>query len=191
MIYKDRNNEIWAGGYNYFGKIQRKGNGELYLQTVGKQGAFRGEVQEIWEEKDNSLNFFVNDGNIDNQFHIKKQISKERLGIGLSDVVDIDKLEETGKSEVLSDITQKEPLDNGLMAVVKRGQGLVITDDKGKELYTITETNGLCTNNVVYIAYDGHGRLWGSTENGIFSIAIPSAFSFFTRNEGLTEEVHH
>ena len=193
VIYKDRNNEIWAGGYNYFGKIQRKGNGELYLQTVGKQGAFRGEVQEIWEEKDNSLNFFVNDGNIyevkDNQFHIKKQISKERLGIGLSDVVDIDKLEETGKAEVLSDITQKEPLDNGLMAVVKRGQGLVITDDKGKELYTITEANGLCTNNVVYIAYDGHGRLWGSTENGIFSIAIPSAFSCFTRNEGLSEEV--
>ena len=193
VIYKDRNNEIWAGGYNYFGKIQRKGNGELYLQTVGKQGAFRGEVQEIWEEKDNSLNFFVNDGNIyevkDNQFHLKKQISKERLGIGLSDVVDIDKLEETGKAEVLSDITQKEPLANGLVAVVKRGQGLVITDDKGKELYTITETNGLCTNNVVYIAYDGHGRLWGSTENGIFSIAIPSAFSFFTRNEGLSEEV--
>ena len=193
VIYKDQNNDIWAGGYNYFGKIQRKDNGELYLQTVGKQGAFRGEVQEIWEEKDNSLNFFVNDGNIyevkDNQFHFKKQISKERLGIGLSDVVDIDKLEETGKAEVLSDITQKEPLANGLVAVVKRGQGLVITDDKGKELYTITETNGLCTNNVVYIAYDGHGRLWGSTENGIFSIAIPSAFSFFTRNEGLTEEV--
>ena len=193
VIYKDQNNDIWAGGYNYFGKIQRKDNGELYLQTVGKQGAFRGEVQEIWEEKDNSLNFFVNDGNIyevkDNQFHIKKQISKERLGIGLSDVVDIDKLEETGKAEVLSDITQKEPLANGLVAVVKRGQGLVITDDKGKELYTITETNGLCTNNVVYIAYDGHGKLWGATENGIFSIAIPSAFSCFTRNEGLTEEV--
>ena len=194
VIYKDRNNEIWAGGYNYFGKIQRKGNGELYLQTIGKQGAFRGEVQEIWEEdKDHSLNFFVNDGNIyevkDNQFHLKKQISKERLGIGLSDVVDIDKLEETGKAEVLSDVTQREPLGNGLVAVVKRGQGLVITDNNGKELYTITETNGLCTNNVVYIAYDGHGRLWGSTENGIFSIAIPSAFSFFTRNEGLTEEV--
>ena len=194
VIYKDKNNDIWAGGYNYFGKIQRNNNGELYLQTIGKQGAFRGEVQEIWEEdKDHSLNFFVNDGNIyevkDNQFHIKKQISKERLGIGLSDVVDIDKLEETGKAEVLSDVTQREPLGNGLVAVVKRGQGLVITDNNGKELYTITETNGLCTNSVVYIAYDGHGRLWGSTENGIFSIAIPSAFSCFTRNEGLCEEV--
>lgn len=194
VIYKDKNNDIWAGGYNYFGKIQRNNNGELYLQTIGKQGAFRGEVQEIWEEdKDHSLNFFVNDGNIyevkDNQFHLKKQISKERLGIGLSDIVDLDKLEQTGKAEVLSDVTQREPLGNGLVAVVKRGQGLVITDNNGKELYTITETNGLCTNNVVYIAYDGHGRLWGSTENGIFSIAIPSAFSFFTRNEGLTEEV--
>ena len=193
-LYKDKNNDIWAGGYNYFGKIQRKNNGELYLQTIGKQGAFRGEVQEIWEdEKDHSLNLFVNDGNIyevkDNQLHIKKQISKEHLGIGLSDIVNLDKLEKTGKAEVLSDVTQREPLGNGLVAVVKRGQGLVITDNNGKELYTIKDTNGLCTNSVVYIAYDGHGKLWGSTENGIFSIAIPSAFSFFTRNEGLTEEV--
>ena len=159
-LYKDKNNDIWAGGYNYFGKIQRKNNGELYLQTIGKQGAFRGEVQEIWEdEKDHSLNLFVNDGNIyevkDNQLHIKKQISKEHLGIGLSDIVNLDKLEKTGKAEVLSDVTQREPLGNGLVAVVKRGQGLVITDNNGKELYTITETNGLCTNNVVYIAYDG------------------------------------
>ncbi len=193
VVYLDQNDNIWAGGYNYFGKIQEKSNGELYLQAIGTQGAFRGEVQEIWEEKDGKLNFLVNDGNIyevkGDQFHIKKQISKERLGIGLSDVVDIDKLEETGKAEVLSDITQREPLGNGLVAVVKRGQGLIITDDKGKELYTITEANGLCTNSVVYIAYDGHGKLWGSTENGIFAIAIPSAFSFFTRNEGLAEEV--
>ena len=193
VIYKDRNNEIWAGGYNYFGKIQIKDNGELYLQSVGKQGAFRGEVQEIWEEKDGSLNFLVNDGNIyevkGNQFHVKRKISKGRLDIGLSDVLDINALLENNKAEVLSDVTQREPLGNGLNAAVRRGQGLVITDDNGKELYTITETNGLCTNSVVYIAYDGHGKLWGSTENGIFSIAIPSAFSCFTRNEGLCEEV--
>ena len=150
-------------------------------------------MQEIWEEKDGSLNFLVNDGNIyevkGNQFHVKRKISKGRLDIGLSDVLDINALLENNKAEVLSDVTQREPLGNGLNAAVRRGQGLVITDDNGKELYTITETNGLCTNSVVYIAYDGHGKLWGSTENGIFSIAIPSAFSCFTRNEGLCEEV--
>ena len=157
VIYKDRNNEIWAGGYNYFGKIQIKDNGELYLQSVGKQGAFRGEVQEIWEEKDGSLNFLVNDGNIyevkGNLFHVKRKISKGRLDIGLSDVLDINALLENNKAEVLSDVTQREPLGNGLNAAVRRGQGLVITDDNGKELYTITETNGLCTNSVVYIAH--------------------------------------
>ena len=193
VVYLDKNNNIWTGGYNYLGRVQKKANGELYLQALGKQKAFRGEVLEIWEEKDGTINFLVNDGNIyevkDNQFHIKRQISKEHLGIGLSDIVNIDTLVENNKAEVLSDITQKEPLGNGLVAVVRRGQGLMITDDKGKELYTITEANGLCTNNVVYIAYDGHGKLWGSTENGIFSIAIPSAFSCFTRNEGLAEEV--
>ena len=193
VVYKDKNNDIWTGGYNYIGRIQRKPNGELCLQSIGKKGAFRGEVQEIWEEKDGEINFLVNDGNIyelkNNQLHVKKQISKERLTIGLSDVVNVNELLENNKAEVLTDVTQVEPLGNGMKAVVKRGQGLVITDDNGKELYTITEANGLCTNSVVYIAYDGHGKLWGATENGIFSIAIPSAFSRFTRNEGLTEEV--
>ena len=193
VVYKDKNNDIWAGGYNYIGKVQRKTNGVLYLQSIGKQGAFRGEVQEIWEENDGTLNFLVNDGNIyvieNDQFHVKKQISTDRLAIGLSDVVDINALLEEDKAEVLSDITQKEPLGNGLNALVRRGQGLVITDDNDRELYTITEANGLCTNSIVYVAYDGHGRLWGATENGIFSIAIPSAFSRFTRNEGLHEDV--
>ena len=193
VVYCDKNNDIWTGGYNYFGKIQRKANGELYLKAIGKQGQFRGEVQEIWEDKKGNLNFFVNDGNIyevkGEKISVKKKISREQLSIGLSDVINIKELIENGKAEVLSDITQKEPLGNGLNAVVKRGKGLAITDNNGNELYTITEANGLCTNSVVYINYDGHGKLWGATDNGIFSIAIPSAFSRFTRNEGLTEEV--
>lgn len=193
VVYCDKNNDIWAGGYNYFGKIQQKANGELFLKTFSKQDQFKGEVLEIWEDKKDCLNFFVNDGSIyefkDNKISIKKKISKEKMALGLSDVINIKELIENGKVEVRSDVTQKESLGNGLNAVVKRGQGLIITDDNGKELYTITETNGLCTNSVVYINYDGHGKLWGATDNGIFSIAIPSAFSRFTRNEGLTDEV--
>jgi signal transduction histidine kinase/ligand-binding sensor domain-containing protein len=193
VVYRDNNDNVWTGGYNYFGKIQRKANGELFLQTVGKQDQFRGEVQEIWEDDNGELNFLVNDGKIygvkEEKVFVKKEISKESMAIGLSDVIDLDKLINKGTVEILSDITQKEPLDNGLTAIVKRGQGLVITDNNGKELYTITEANGLSTNSVVYVSYDGHGKLWGATENGIFSIAIPSAFSRFTRNEGLAEEV--
>ena len=165
VVYCDKNNDVWAGGYNYFGKIQRKANGELYLQTIGKRGQFRGEVQEIWENEKGILNFFVNDGIIyevkGNEISARKKISQPNMSIGLSDVINIKELIENGKAEVLSDITQKESLGNGLNAVVKRGQGLAITDNNGNELYTITEANGLCTNSVVYINYDGHGKLWG------------------------------
>ena len=173
VVYRDQRNTIWAGGYNYFGKIQRKTNGELYLKQVGDPGLFRGEVLKIYESKDGKLCFVVNDGLI-------YQVEGEKVSIQGKNESDI---------TVQDDITQTEPLGNGLKAVVKKGNGLSITDENGRELYTITEDNGLCANNVTNIAYDGHGLLWGATDDGVFSMTIPSAYSRFTRNEGLTGEV--
>ena len=192
VVYRDKNNIVWVGGYNYFGRLAKKSNGELYLQQVGSPGVFHGEVEEIWENDDEVV-FLVNDGNMykveGNKVVLKKQVSDAPLGIGLSDIVKTDALDSGNDVVLLEDVTQTEPLENGLKAVVKKGKGLVITDDKGKELYTITEANGLCSNNVVWISYNGHGLLWGATENGIFSMAIPSAVSRFTANEGLSGEV--
>ena len=193
VVYRDKNNVIWAGGYNYFGKILRKANGDLYLQQVGKPELFRGEVLEIYESKEGKLNFVVNDGYTyqveGDKVFIKAKKSSDVSSIGLSDIIQVESLENDGEIIVLEDVTQTEPLGNGLNAVVKKGRGLAITDEQGHELYTITEENGLCTNNVTYIAYDGHGQLWGATDDGVFSMAIPSAYSRFTRNEGLTGEV--
>ena len=192
VVYCDKNNVLWAGGYNYFGRIQRKANGELYLQRVGAAGLFRGEVLEIYENKNGELNFAVNDGNIyqveGDKVSIKTKKSDTSHNIGLSDVINVEALESGNEMMVLDDITQTEPLENCLKAVVRKGRGLVITDEEGHELYTVTEANGLCTNNVTYIAYDGHGQLWGATDDGVFSLAIPSAYSRFTRNEGLSGE---
>ena len=192
VVFCDKNNVVWAGGYNYFGRIQRKANGELYLQQIGDPGLFKGEVLEIYEDKKGELNFVVNDGFIyqveGEKVSVKTKKSDGALSIGLSDVIKVDGLENENDIVVLDDVTQTEPLENGLKAVVKKGRGLAITDEAGHELYTVTEANGLCTNNVTYIAYDGHGQLWGATDDGIFSMAIPSAFSHFTRNEGLTGE---
>jgi signal transduction histidine kinase/ligand-binding sensor domain-containing protein len=192
VVYCDKNDVVWAGGYNYFGRIQRKANGELYLQQVGDAGLFRGEVLEIYENKSGELNFVVNDGNVyqvdGEKVSIKAKMSDGALSIGLSDVIKVDGLENENEIVVLDDVTQTEPLGNGLNVVVKKGRGLAITDEAGHELYTVTEANGLCANNVIYVAYDGHGQLWGATDNGIFSMAIPSAYSHFTRNEGLTGE---
>ena len=68
--------------------------------------------------------------------------------------------------------------------------GLIIADAQGRELYTITEDNGLCSNQVAYVAYDGHGVLWGATAHGIFSLELPSVYSYFLPKDGLTGEVH-
>ena len=193
VVFRDKDNTIWAGGYNYFGRIQRKANGQLYLQHVGDPGLFRGEVLEIFEDKNGILNFAVNNGYVykveGDKVAVKTRISDEALSIGLSDIINTEGLEDDKEIEVFEDVTQTEPLGNGLKAVVKKGRGLVITDKDDHELYSVTEANGLCTNNITYVAYDGHGQLWGATDVGVFSMAIPSAYSHFTKNEGLTGEV--
>ncbi len=50
VLYRAQDNVIWVGGYNYFGKIVRRDNGEIALQRVGSAEAFQGEVQEIYED---------------------------------------------------------------------------------------------------------------------------------------------
>ena len=193
VVYCDKSNTVWVAGYNFIGKVQQKANGDPYLQSISNLNEPIGEVEEIWE-KDGNLKFINNSGNIykieTDSISFIEHVGEQNLGIGSSDIIDLESLsKDKSAALVLSDITQKESLDDGLIAIVKRGRGLVIADEDGHELYTITETNGLCTNNVVYVAYDGHGTLWGATDNGIFAIALPSAYSRLTNNEGLTGEV--
>jgi signal transduction histidine kinase len=61
-----------------------------------------------------------------------------------------------------------------------------VCDGQGRKLYTINEANGLCSNQVSYVAYDGHGVLWGATANGIFAIELPSIYSYFLPKDGMT-----
>ena len=192
VVYNDVNDVIWAGGYNFFGKIKADEKGSLYLQRIGRSNLFRGEVIEIWE-KDSIVHFVVSNGKIyqvkNDKVFLSKDISNNFVPVGLMDIIDIDSLDEYGKVSILHDTTQEEPLDNGLSVLVKKGHGLSVINQHGKELYTITEKNGLQTNNVSWVSYDGHGTLWGASENGIFSVAIPSAYSHFSTLEGLRGDV--
>ena len=42
VVYRDKNDVIWTGGYNYFCRVSKTENGELYLQRVGKPDLFMG-----------------------------------------------------------------------------------------------------------------------------------------------------
>ena len=107
-----------------------------------------------------------------------------------SEIVSVEALKSDAAITLLEEITQTEPLDGGLQVQVKRNSGLIITDEKGRELYTITEANGLCSNQVAYVAYDGHGMLWGATAHGIFAIEMPSVYSYLLAKDGLAGEIH-
>ena len=192
VVYRADDNQIWVGGYNFFGKILRKKNGEITLKRIGGSDLFRGEVKEIFET-DGKLLFVASNGYIyevkNDQVTIHKEVDRNSLRMGMLDVVDLEALEK-GEAEVaLNDTVQDEAVGNDLRVVLRKNLGLVVIDDKHHTKYTISDDNGLCSNNVSYTTYDGRGQLWGATGKGIFSIQIPSAFSRFTSNEGLTGSV--
>ena len=192
VVYRDSKNTIWVGGYNFIARLQKNANGELFLQRMSKEGLFEGEVLDIFEES-GSLQFVVSDNNIyevsNNQVILKKR-TKANLQMGVDrEILSVEAIREGRENVYLEDITQTVKLDGGLLVKVKKDNGLIITDDHGRKLYTINEANGLCCNQVAYVVYDGHGILWGSTAHGIFAIELPSVYTYILPKDGLTGEI--
>ena len=197
VVFRDSKGTVWVGGFNYFARLQRHANGQLYLQQLG-QGIFEGELIEIFED-DGKLQFIASDNNI---YRVDEKKGEQlptitlakrtnaNLQIGLdADIVSVAALKDNAEKVVLDDITQTEEIDGGLQVIVKKNSGLIIADQQGRELYTITEANGLCSNQVSYVAYDGHGVLWGATAHGIFALEIPSVYSYLLAKDGLAGEI--
>lgn len=192
VVYRDSKGIVWVGGFNFLARLQQQANGELLMKQIG-QGKFEGEVMEIFEDNGH-LQFIATNNNIykvEGETILLQQHTNTNFSIGVeSEIVSVDALKANGKIAILDDITQTEPIDGGFLVKVKKNSGLVITDEQGRELYTITEANGLCSNQVAYVAYDGHGLLWGVTAHGIFAIEMPSVYSYLLTKDGLSGEVH-
>ena len=198
VCVRDSKNTMWVGGYKFFARVQQRANGELYLQQVAKDGQFDGEVMEIFEDA-GSLQFVASDNNIyevtetDSPHPVVKlkMHTNANFSIGVeSIVVSVEALKAGKENALMDDIIQTEKLDDGLVVKVKENKGLIIADDQGHDLFTITEADGLCSNQVSYVSYDHHGTLWGATAHGIFSIEVPSLYSYFLPKDGLIGEVH-
>ncbi|MBQ2208940.1 MAG: hypothetical protein II404_03125, partial [Prevotella sp.] len=155
-LHRDSRNTIWAGGYNFMARLQKEPNGELSIQRVSQEGLFEGDVQEIFEDG-GTLYFVVSDGSL-------YQVSNDKASL------------KGHKNVAQKDTTQTLTLEGRLQVIVKRNDGLLITDSLGRELFTITEANGLCSNQVSHVSYDRHGVLWGATAHGVFAIELPSVY---------------
>jgi len=177
-LFRDSKGTIWTGGYNYIGYVTISDNGRPQLHAIDRHNVFQGEVQWIWE-KSGHVYFLVSDKKI---YSIRDESVIWAAG---------EQLPKSGTSTFIGEahVNQVQQLEMGFKALATDGDGVIFVKDDDKELFRITEDNGLCSNNVRFINYDGHGHVWGATDNGIFCIAFPSIYTHFTTHEGLHGEV--
>lgn len=180
-LYSDSHGKIWTGGYNYIGYLRLNEVDDMELQPLKGIGDFRGEVNQIWENQ-GIMMFSTVDGTV---FRITEDEGWEILPEGKS----YEPTRQVGNQSYTKENAQYIQLEDNLFALAQEGQGIAFTDREGNELFKVTEENGLANNNVNRMTYDGHGILWGATDNGIFSLMVPSAYSRYTASEGLRGEV--
>ena len=179
-VFRDTRNSIWVGGYNFVGYLAYDEAGRPQIKSVTPNGSvpFHGQVDRIWQDKKNGVCF---------------QTSSHSVycaqGTKLVPVDAQPPVEEKVTLDKYYDVKQVLTIHGGLRAVATVGNGVIILDKEGRQLYHLDEDYGLCNNNVYRIAYDGHGLLWGATDKGLFSISLPSIYSRFTDVEGLRGEV--
>ena len=179
-VFQDPNGVLWTGGYNYFGYLKIDQRGNLHMHPCNATTPFHGEVQWIWQENGNI--FFL----ASNKEIYAVHNDTYQLAPGKSCPTSNRK---NYAIDANIEITQVEDLEDGLQALSTNGDGVIFVDPDGRELFRITEQNGLCSNNVSHMDYNRHGLLWGATDNGIFCIAFPSIYMHFTSYEGLRGEV--
>ena len=177
-VYQDSKGKIWIGGYNYFGYVRTNADGELELKAQDEHHKFSGVVQRVWE-KGGDIFFTISNGKV---FVARKN--------SIYQAVDIVEPEIDHSAPIPGlVVTEKVLIDDGMTAVATNGDGLYIFDKDGNTVYHLSEASGLCSDNVSQLAYNKHGLLWGATDNGIFVVAVPSAYTRFSQNEGIRNEV--
>ena len=166
-LYHDAKGTIWAGGYNYLGFIKGNERGDLILNNAVEKGSFQGVISQIWENGKQMV-FQLEDGNV---YTLDKGEIKE------------------AQQNILNTAPSNELVDLGfgLKAKATEANGVEFLSN-GMTAYFITEDNGLCSNAINKLAYNGKGILWGATNNGLFCIAVPTTYTHSTAQEGLRGE---
>lgn len=167
-LYRDAKGTIWAGGYNYLGFIESNEKGVLTLSNAVTKGSFQGVVAQIWEH-DKQLVFKLEDGYGYTLNHGEIKEAQEYI------------LNTAPNNELVD-------LDFGLKAKATEANGVEFISENITR-YFITEDNGLCSNAINKLAYNGKGILWGATNSGLFCIAVPTTYTRVTAQEGLRGEV--
>lgn len=186
-LMKDSHGKIWVAGYNFVAQITTDHRQSIAMQPIVSDTEENrlGEVTTLKEEKGKIMlrnhkgELFEIVGN-----NLRK-LPKEKLTTYEEPAPE--RIHLTGIG--LVEINETIRLRCGWSALATHNQGLIILDGEGRKLYTLTEKDGLCSNNINGIAENKNGCIWGVTDNGIFCVYVPSIFSRYTSAQGLKGEV--
>ncbi len=87
------------------------------------------------------------------------------------------------------EVYQRLPLSGDRTLLATATDGVIAIDAQGAEVWRIDIDNGLCSNSITKLAYDGKGTVWGATDNGVFSISVSEIYTHFTEKEGLRGQI--
>ncbi len=162
--------KIYFGGSNLLGFVTPGGNTASYIADDTDIKIRFGEISNIYET-DGTICF----ANTSGQSWTVKDGS----------VVENDELQSpvSGRSDVL------RIAGTGMIATAIADKGLSIKTEKDEELYSLSSSDDLCSDNINAMAYDGKGSLWGATDNGIFVVNLSPVFTQYTKTDGLTGQV--
>ncbi|MGN0281157.1 MAG: ATP-binding protein [Prevotella sp.] len=177
-LFEDSKGRIWVGGYNVFGYLTSTANGELALTTIFSRSnkGFIGEVTEINEENGKiGIVTSIGTAGIEDNSMKDYKIEKQQA--------------EDAEYFAGYKINAKKRLQDGTTVIATAGGGIIVVDKERRELYRLSEREGLCNNNVNAVSVDDYGNVWGATDDGVFVTDIYTAYTCFKATDGLPGEV--
>ena len=87
------------------------------------------------------------------------------------------------------EVYQRLRLSDSRTLLATATDGVIALNAQGREVWRLNVENGLCSNSITKLAYDGKGTVWGATDNGVFSISVSEIYTRFTEKEGLRGQI--
>lgn len=178
-LFQDSTGKIWTGGYNFIGFLNYNEKSDIELCPLENLSDIRGEVNEIWEE-DGIIYFYMVDGNT---YRIENNSWELIATKGSKKPI----YSKTNGHSYPEENSQLLPIADNFIAVAKEGLGVTLKDSHGNDYFTLNEDNGLISNSVARLCYNGNGIVWGATRHGVFALMIPSIYRQYTVKEGIAD----
>ncbi len=164
---------VWFGGDNLIGYLPSPDatQAEYVVSDLSRDAHF-GEISSIYE----------------NGGEIRFTAGEAEYAVRDAQIVEIGKIavDENARQEYTC---VEEAPDLALTIYAVAGEGITVKTSDGGVLFTLNADDGLCSNTVNSLSYDGNGSVWGATDNGVFVVNLLHVYSLYTKTEGLDGQV--